>query len=341
MTRPFLLAPLMTAALTLNLGVSAEAKTVQAAAPAASTPSGGPDAGSAVVTVIVQRGETAYSIAKRNGLSIDQLLSLNNLATPDLEVGQMLLVRAPIHVTQRGDTLYAVARQYGVSVDALLAANLLPRDSKLEIGQTLKVPFVSTSVLASAPAAPAGLALSPAPKAPTTPALGAQSVSLKAAALREGPAAPTAGAPSTASAEPQTFSAPPGLGSAEWYTRAMELLGTPYVLGGTSRTGLDCSGFVLQVFAPLGVTLPRRSIDQARAGLPVDDSELQPGDLVFFDTLGQGKVSHVGIYLGDDRFVNANSYHNKVVVDRLKSDKYWAPRYLGARRVMMDLTANR
>ena len=158
MTRPFLLAPLMTAALTLNLGVSAEAKTVQAAAPAASTPSGGPDAGSAVVTVIVQRGETAYSIAKRNGLSIDQLLSLNNLATPDLEVGQMLLVRAPIHVTQRGDTLYAVARQYGVSVDALLAANLLPRDSKLEIGQTLKVPFVSTSVLASAPAAPAGLA---------------------------------------------------------------------------------------------------------------------------------------------------------------------------------------
>jgi hypothetical protein len=85
----------------------------------------------------------------------------------------------------------------------------------------------------------------------------------------------------------------------------------------------------------------RRAQARRTAGLPVDDSELQPGDLVFFDTLGQGKVSHVGIYLGDDRFVNANSYHNKVVVDRLKSDKYWAPRYLGARRVMMDLTANR
>lgn len=328
MTRPLLLAPLLTAALTL-LGVGAQAKTVQSASEPA-----------AVVTVIVQKGDTAYSLAKRHGLSVDQLLSLNNLSAPDLGVGQMLLVRAPIHVTQRGDTLYGVARQYGVSVDALLAANLLPRDSKLEVGQTLKVPFVSTPLVAAAPASPAGLSLAPVVKAPAGPLLAAQSVSLKTPAVREGPAAPAV-AVASAPAEPQTFAAPPGLNSAEWYTRAMDLLGTPYVLGGTSRAGIDCSGFVLQVFGPLGVTLPRRSIDQARAGVPVEDHELQPGDLVFFDTLGQGKVSHVGIYLGDDRFVNANSYHNKVVVDRLKSDKYWAPRYLGARRVMMDLTANR
>ncbi|MFN4250267.1 C40 family peptidase, partial [Deinococcus sp.] len=120
----------------------------------------------------------------------------------------------------------------------------------------------------------------------------------------------------------------------DWRGAALALLGTPYVFGGEARSGLDCSGFVRQVFTPLGVALPRVSADQARAGAAVDDRDLRPGDLLFFDTEGRGRVSHVGIYLGDDQFISANSYLGRVSVDRLRSDRYWGPRYLWARRVL-------
>ena len=254
---------------------------------------------SSLVSVTVQRGDTAYSIARRSGLSVDLLLSYNNMTSPDLAVGQVLYLRPPTHTVQPGDTVYGLSRQYGVSVDAILAANTMPRSVKLEVGQIVKLPVGAESAVAAAPA------------------------------------------PLTRSAlQPQTFSAPPQVKSSSWYSSAMSLLGTPYVLGGTSRKGTDCSGFVLQVMSPLGVRLPRRSVDQARAGLPVDEADLRPGDLLFFDTVGGGEVTHVGIYLGNDSFINANSYYGKVVVDKFRSDSYWSPRFMGARRVIMDAMAS-
>ncbi|AAF10897.1 C40 family peptidase [Deinococcus radiodurans] len=267
-------------------------------------------ASSPEATLTVQRGDTAYSIARRNGLTVDLLLAYNNLASPDIEVGQVLRLRPPTHTAQRGDTIYGLSRMYGVSVDALLAANTLPRDTKLEVGQVLQLPvgLDAAAPMIAAPAAPL----------PSPSALGLPSL----ATVAQG-------------SQSETDSS-----GASWYQNAMSLLGTPYVLGGTSRKGIDCSGFVLQVMTPLGVKLPRRSADQARAGVSVDDDDLRPGDLLFFDTVGAGSVTHVGIYLGNDSFINANSYYGKVVVDKFKSDKYWSTRYLGARRVMMDALAN-
>ncbi|MFP5407980.1 MAG: C40 family peptidase, partial [Gammaproteobacteria bacterium] len=89
---------------------------------------------------------------------------------------------------------------------------------------------------------------------------------------------------------------------------AVSLIGSPYRLGGTSpATGLDCSGFVGHVFRQAaGVTLPRDSRAISEVGQPLAASELQPGDLVFFNTLNRA-YSHVGIYLGDNRFVHAAS----------------------------------
>lgn len=297
MTRPaarsrfFLLTSLLT---TLVLSAEVKAQTVQPAA-------------SSVVSVTVQRGDTAYSIARRSGLSVDLLLSYNNMTSPDLAVGQVLYLRPPTHTVQPGDTVYGLSRQYGVPVDAILAANTMPRSVKLEVGQLVKLPVGAASVAPAAAPAPAAAASAP----------------LTRSAL-----------------SPQTFSAPPQVTSSSWYSNAMSLLGTPYVLGGTSRKGIDCSGFVLQVMSPLGVRLPRRSVDQARAGLPVDEADLRPGDLLFFDTVGGGEVTHVGIYLGNDSFINANSYYGKVVVDKFRSDSYWSPRFMGARRVMMDAMAS-
>ena len=115
---------------------------------------------------------------------------------------------------------------------------------------------------------------------------------------------------------------------------AVSLVGSPYRLGGTSPdTGLDCSGFVDHVFQQIsGIKLPRDSKAISEATQPLDQSDLQPGDLVFFNTLNHA-FSHVGIYLGDDRFVHATSSRTgSVMISRL-SDPYWHERFDGARRV--------
>ncbi len=112
-------------------------------------------------------------------------------------------------------------------------------------------------------------------------------------------------------------------------------LGVTYRYGGTDPSaGLDCSGFVQIVFAELGLKLPRTSALQFQAGIEVARENLQEGDLVFFDTTGRG-VSHVGIYLRDNQFIHAASNPGKVTISSL-TEKYWQPKYLGARRVLTD-----
>ncbi len=109
---------------------------------------------------------------------------------------------------------------------------------------------------------------------------------------------------------------------------AMRFLGVPYVFGGTSTGGFDCSGYVQHVFAMLGVRLPRTADAQYDAGRRIAGG-MAPGDLVFFTTYTSG-VSHVGIYLGNDRFVHASSSRG-VAVSSLH-ERYWSARYLGAKR---------
>lgn len=112
---------------------------------------------------------------------------------------------------------------------------------------------------------------------------------------------------------------------------AKQYLGVPYLWGGTTPKGFDCSGFVQYVFAKHGISLPRTSKQQYGVGSAVSRSQLKKGDLVFFNTSGSG-VSHLGIYTGDGRFIHASS--SKGVVVSSLDNTYWAPRYLGARRVL-------
>ncbi len=119
---------------------------------------------------------------------------------------------------------------------------------------------------------------------------------------------------------------------------AERYLGVTYVFGGTTPSGLDCSGLVYLVYQELGVQLPRTSRLQYQVGEVVKPEDLREGDLVFFDTTGQG-VSHVGIYLKDGDFINAASNPGKVQISNL-SESYWAKRYLGARRVMPNAIPN-
>ncbi|TWH48279.1 C40 family peptidase [Sporomusa sp. KB1] len=112
---------------------------------------------------------------------------------------------------------------------------------------------------------------------------------------------------------------------------SMRYRGVPYVFGGTSPDGFDCSGFTRYVFAQSGIYLPRMADEQFEIGRHVSYGRLQPGDLVFFSTYTSG-ASHVGIYIGDSRFISATS-SSGVRIDSLDSG-YWGSRYIGARRVM-------
>ncbi|MCW3481884.1 C40 family peptidase [Neisseriaceae bacterium JH1-16] len=115
--------------------------------------------------------------------------------------------------------------------------------------------------------------------------------------------------------------------------QAMSLLGVAYRFGGNSPTsGLDCSGFIQYIFKKsLRVSLPRTAAEMARAGRSVDRGELAPGDLVFFNTRGFAN-SHVGMYMGNNKFIHAPRTGKSVEVVSLSSS-YWAARYNGARRV--------
>jgi len=122
--------------------------------------------------------------------------------------------------------------------------------------------------------------------------------------------------------------------------RALSLLGVHYRFGGnTPESGLDCSGLVRLVFNDtLGLPLPRRSEEISRVGGSVHTTELQPGDLVFFNTLRRA-FSHVGIYIGNNQFVHAPSSGGQIRVESLGAD-YWSRRFDGARRVITaDLLA--
>ena len=114
---------------------------------------------------------------------------------------------------------------------------------------------------------------------------------------------------------------------------AQSLIGTPYKYGGNSPDrGFDCSGFVDHVYRhTLGISLPRSSDKISQFGRPISTGELRPGDLVFFNTLRR-KYSHVGIYLGGDRFIHAPSSGGRVRTEDMR-ETYWKKRYNGARRI--------
>ena len=120
---------------------------------------------------------------------------------------------------------------------------------------------------------------------------------------------------------------------------AISFLGIPYLRGGNSaETGFDCSGFVRAMYEQtVGLVLPRRAEQQAAATQTIDKSELKPGDLVFFNTLRR-TFSHVGIYVGEGRFIHAPKPGAEVRVESMAMD-YWQRRFDGARRVQTSGSA--
>jgi peptidoglycan DL-endopeptidase CwlO len=133
---------------------------------------------------------------------------------------------------------------------------------------------------------------------------------------------------------PTADSRPSGTAAVDTYAltgTALALRGSPYLNGGSTPSGFDCSGFTQYVFAQHGIGLPRDVKEQFEMGKAVKADRIAAGDLVFFTTIAPG-ASHVGIALGGDEFVHAPSTRGVVRVERF-SAAYWSRRFVGVRRV--------
>jgi cell wall-associated NlpC family hydrolase len=143
---------------------------------------------------------------------------------------------------------------------------------------------------------------------------------------------PTAAPPPPPPPPPPAPSRPAATGS-QLVSVAQRYVGYPYVFGGASpSTGFDCSGLVLYVARQVGLWVGRDVDSQAGAGVHIGASQLEPGDLVFFKNTYRAGLSHVGIYVGGGRMINAQSESAGVKVQYIW-DSYWGPRYVGARRI--------
>ncbi|WP_034383216.1 C40 family peptidase [Deinococcus sp. YIM 77859] len=227
---------------------------------------------------------------------------------------------AATYTVKAGDTLYRVALANNLEPAELMRLNGLS-STTLRVGQQLQV-------------GQAG------PAATTAPAAQAQPAKVPSGQTKGQKPVATAAQPKAA---PSTKKSPAGSaqvkpagwnsGGAFIRTAASRFLGIRYALGGTGNGGLDCSGFTMRVFQQMGIRLPRTAAGQWNTGRPVSSRNLQPGDLVFFNTTGRG-VSHVGIYVGGGQMANANSYRGRTIIEPLFGNPYWASRYIGARRVL-------
>jgi LysM repeat protein len=277
----------------------------------------------------VAANDTLYSIARRFGVSVDYLAQINGIRDPGrIRVGAILVIPDPrtgprqpravaaasghpissrpsftyLYVVRPGDTLSHLARAHGVTVDALQRANGLTSQDYIRVGQVLRIP-------------------GPPPRD-----------SQETIAPRPLPARPyTSPAPEVEHRRPVPPSQARDLLIQQITSQAQEFVGTPYAWGGTTRSGVDCSGLVYALYSPHLPDLPRDSYGLFTVGQSVSRADLQPGDLVFFTTYASG-ASHVGIYLGDGRFVTVG-VRRSVTIDQLEAS-YWAPRYIGARRLI-------
>lgn len=311
----------------------------------------------------VAKGETLYRIAKKYQVSVEEIKKWNQISERDLKPGMELKIytrktlvkkdnpnvdlhikiqdiayqvkpsdskiltsgakespqeevkgkKYRYHVVQQGETLYRISLLYNVPVEEIKKLNNL-EGNLISVGQRLKIPNLEES--------------SPQPFVFESPAkeLKAKEESLPSKFEKNIMAKNKILTPSMLSKEDELNL------KRKFIEISTAYADSRYKLGGEGGGYLDCSSFVKYVFQEIGIKLPRSSAQQFQVGVAVNENELIPGDLVFFRTRGKN-ISHVGIYIGDNRFIHISSSRKRVAIDSL-DDPYFKKRYAGAKRVL-------
>ncbi|MFC7320249.1 C40 family peptidase [Halobacillus campisalis] len=277
-------------------------------------------------TYKIKSGDTLSKIASKHGVSVSNLMDWNNLKSSLIITGKTLKINgssssssssssksssssnsssskssASTYTVKSGDTLSKIGSKYGVSVSNLQSWNGIS-GHLIYVGQKLDLKKSSSSSSSSS-------------KSSSSNSSSSKSSNSSSSSKKE-----SVKGTSTSS------------NNSNLVSEAKDHIGTPYKWGGTSTSGFDCSGYLQYVFAETGTDLPR-TVASMYADSRMDSvsrSNLQKGDLVFFETYKPG-ASHAGIYVGDNKFIHAGSSRG-VEISSL-SNSYWNPRYIGAKRM--------
>lgn len=289
-------------------------------------------------TYTVQPGDSLMAIAARAGITVETLLWANDIEDPDtISVGTELLVlpvNGFLYTVEPGDTLNSLAERFDVGAEEILMANGIDDPDTIHVGTKLLLPGGSPVRLTPAPE-PTATPVPPTPVPPTPtpePAMQAADVPSEEPEPTQVPEVVVEPEPEV-QPEPEPEPAPASSLGAQSVAIALEFVGYNYTWGGISpSTGFDCTGFVYYIYNyRLGVSMPRDLWGQLSSGTRVSRSEVQAGDIVFFQNTYMPGLSHVGIAIDHDRFVHASSERYGVMVSNL-NDAYWAPRWYGATR---------
>jgi cell wall-associated NlpC family hydrolase len=292
-----------------------------------------PSLSHAAKTHKVKKTETLNSLARKYHVSVDELKSANNLVSAQVKKGDILIIpprnlqadsatsekeNPATYKVKRGDTVARIAKKTGVAVADLRRLNNLGK-KRLKLGQVIALREVDASKEEIAvPKVAKRYSLR------YSELLSEKEYEQSLSDLTEAdPSIPSDIHKPVAEAQPDN--------AKQLKNAAYGFLGTRYRFGGNSRSGLDCSAFVQQVFRELEVSLPRSAREQFEVGSQVPLGDLKKGDLVFFRTYAR-YPSHVGIYLGGNRMIHASSRDRRVVISSLNSN-YYRSRYLGAKRI--------